>query len=122
MRSPVWRRAAVAVMCFVVGGLAGAPAFGQSGPTTVHNGSVTVGDAISDLDLTGNIVYAIDTASETDRVIGGVTFEGTNAGPISGYTQSASTADLEWGSYNIGVTADDDNLESLLMSINCCNA
>ena len=93
-----------------------------AGPTVLAPGAThTVGSSVSDIDLTGNIVYAIDSGSGADRTLAGVLFEGSQAGAIAGYTQSTANVSLGWGSYDIGATIDDDTLETMLADIQCCD-
>src|SRR3954462_10294332 len=78
-----------------------------AGPTVLAPGaSIAVGDSVSDIDLSGNILYAVDNGSGTDRSIGGVTFLGSQrGGGIAGYTQSVSNPALAWGTYDVGASA-----------------
>lgn len=83
----------------------------------VHFGTVTQFRGPNDLDLTGNILYAVNQNDDQDRVVKGVTFK-TDINPIPGYSFTIPNNVTVWQTKpEFGSTADDDALEEVMQDI-----
>jgi hypothetical protein len=93
-----------------------------AGPDTVVNfGAVDIFDGPNDLDLDGNIIYAIDNGTANDVLLAGVQFTGEQ-NVIAGYTTNSGQFG-DWSNYNMtdGSAADNAALTTIMRSINCCH-
>lgn len=112
---------ALALATILAGSLMAAPF------TTINSGTVTRFSSHTELDLEGNIIYAVDLSGQGSgatepappRTIGGVTFQ-SNLSPITGYSDSSPTRLNNWASKPTTTGPDADAMNSLLHDIDCC--
>ncbi len=91
---------------------------------TVHFGQLEIFRGPDDLDLSGNIVWALNVGGVSNQTVRGVTFLSNANGQNAGATFSASQMSNDpWGTRpEYGDTTDDDALESVMHSIFWDNA
>lgn len=105
---------ALALVCFV-------PAV-VTAQQVVHFGDLKQFTGPDDLDLAGEIVYAVDLNGDTDRVVNGVEFL-TDNNPIPGYVSTFTHTVSGWETKpEYGGTTDDNNLEEIMHDIRWTNA
>jgi hypothetical protein len=83
--------------------------------------NVTVGsftNSTTGADFSGNFMYAVDFGGTVASLpVGNANFIGTETGPIPGVTFTAPNIVNPWGAPNFGVSASDNNLETVMNSI-----
>ena len=76
---------------------------------------------VSDLDFSGNFAYALNFNGSGSQVIGDATFSNVSSngtGSPAGVSVSNFNRDLTWGgASNLGTSADNNTLESIMSSI-----
>lgn len=108
------RFAFVVTAATALASLASQPANAQM---VVHFGTVEQFRGPDDLDLTGDIVYAVSQNHEQDRVVNGVNFL-TDINPIPGYSHTMPQIVSTWQTKpEFGDSVDDDNLEEIMNDI-----
>ena len=91
--------------------------------TVVNSGAVGIVRGPSSLDLTGDIVYAVNfSANDPDLVVGGVTFVPDTNPPVGTSFVLPNTVSPWQVKPEFGSSADDDALEQIYEDIRWANA